>query len=110
LVRLPSRCASVRIAQADASVRSSQTVTSTFRSSLGTLSRRFFPFSPVFLALMLSFFPTTHSWYYGNQVNDPDFDLRKEGARGEVDIPRLRKGRVGGLCVVSFLSLSRSIH
>ncbi|BGP12612.1 hypothetical protein JCM10213_008748 [Rhodosporidiobolus nylandii] len=40
--------------------------------------------------------PILARWYYANQVNDPDFDLRKEGAKGEVDIPRLRKGKVGG--------------
>ncbi|GAA6039029.1 hypothetical protein JCM8097_000161 [Rhodosporidiobolus ruineniae] len=33
--------------------------------------------------------------YYANQINDPELDLRKP-AKGEVDIPRLREGKVGG--------------
>ncbi|GAA5898726.1 hypothetical protein JCM6882_000908 [Rhodosporidiobolus microsporus] len=39
--------------------------------------------------------PILARWYYANQVNDPELDLRKE-AKGQVDIPRLRKGKVGG--------------
>lgn len=49
--------------------------------------------------------PILARWYYANEVEDPSFDLRKE-VRGQVDIPRLKKGKVGGLYVASlFLSL-----
>jgi len=33
-------------------------------------------------------------WYYANDLEA--FDLREE-TRGQVDLPRLRKGKVGGL-------------
>ncbi|GAA5857118.1 hypothetical protein JCM8547_007970 [Rhodosporidiobolus lusitaniae] len=39
--------------------------------------------------------PILARWYYANQVNDPSFDLTKR-SKGQVDIPRLRKGKVGG--------------
>ncbi|GAA5827033.1 hypothetical protein JCM11251_002214 [Rhodosporidiobolus azoricus] len=39
--------------------------------------------------------PILGRWYFANQINDPDFDLRKE-TKGQVDIPRLREGKVGG--------------
>ncbi|GAA5972202.1 hypothetical protein JCM11641_002356 [Rhodosporidiobolus odoratus] len=39
--------------------------------------------------------PILARWYYANQIDDPEFDLRAP-TKGEVDIPRLRKGKVGG--------------
>ncbi|GAA6004489.1 hypothetical protein JCM10207_000750 [Rhodosporidiobolus poonsookiae] len=39
--------------------------------------------------------PILARWYFANDVNDKKLDLRKP-TKGHVDIPRLRKGRVGG--------------